>query len=92
MPRPKLCRKIQFEPNVTFYKPQGIPLKKLKIMELTYEEMEALRLKNIEDLDQNEWAEKMETSRSTFQRILLNAQKKLSTAIINWMAIKIIKE
>ena len=91
MPRPRLCRRIVLNPNITFYKPQGIPLKNLKVIKLTYEEWEALRLKNVEGLNQNQSAEKMNTSQSTFQRIFSNAQKKISTAIVNGMAIKIIK-
>ena len=76
MPRPKLCRRIRSNPNVFFYKPQGIPLRNLKVMELTIEEWEALRLKNVEGLDQTQSAEKMRTSQSTFQRIFTIAQKK----------------
>ena len=67
-------------------------MKDLEVVELSLEEWEALRLKNVEGLDQNQSAEKMETSQSTFQRILTNAHKKLSTAIVNGMAVKIIKE
>lgn len=91
MTRPKLCKRIGANPNITFYKPQGVPLKKLKVIELTLEEWESLRLKNVENLNQNQSAEKMKTSQSTFQRILTSAQKKISHAIVNGMAIKIIK-
>jgi len=62
----------------------------LEIIELTFEEGEALRLKNIEDLDQNECAQKMKTSQTTFQRILTSAYKKVSDAIVNGKAIRII--
>jgi len=89
--RPRLCRFIKFKPNVTYFKPQGIPLRHLKIAELLLEEVEALRLKNIEGLDQIECAKKMKTSQSTFQRILSSAYKKISDAILNGKAIKIIK-
>ena len=91
MPRPRLCRKIALSPDVTFYKPQGIPLRELKTVELTHEEWEALRLKQVEDLDQIAAAEKMKTSQSTFQRILSSAQKKVAQAIVNGYAIKILK-
>lgn len=91
MPRPRLKRKIKQYPNITFYKPQGIPLKNLKSVELTLEEWEALRLKNVQKLNQILAAKKMNTSQSTFQRILNTAQKKLSLAIIDGMAIKINK-
>lgn len=91
MTRPRLQRHLQFDPEVTFYKPNGVPLKQLKIMELTHEEWESLRLKNVEELSQIGAAEEMNTSQSTFQRIYTSAQKKVSTAIISGMAIKITK-
>ena len=91
MPRPRLCRKIGFYPNVNYFKPQGVPLSCLEIIELTAEEVEALRLKNIEGLDQVECAKKMKTSQSTFQRILASAYQKISIALIEGKAIKITK-
>ena len=91
MPRPRLDRRIRFNPNITYFKPQGIPMRCLEEVELTAEEAEALRLKNIEELDQNECAKKMNTSQSTFQRILASAYKKISVALIKGKAIKIIK-
>ena len=60
-------------------------------IELTHEEVEALRLKNIEELEQKECAKKMNTSQSTLQRIVTSAYKKISQAIIEGKAIKIIK-
>lgn len=91
MPRPRLCRKIGFNPNITYFKPQGVPLRFLDEVKLTTEELEALRLKNIKDLDQIECAKVMQTSPSTFQRILSSAYKKISQALINGEAIKIVK-
>lgn len=89
MVRPKLCRKIEFNPNITYFKPQGVPLRELEVVDLTLEEIEALRLKNIKGLEQIEAAEKMGTSQSTFQRILASAYQKISDALINGKAIKI---
>ncbi len=89
MPRPRLCRRIRFNPNVTYFKPQGVPMRFLDIVELTTEEAEALRLKNIKDLEQEEAAKKMNTSQSTFQRILSSAYKKITEALIEGKAIKI---
>jgi len=91
MPRPRLCRRIGFYPNINYFKPQGVPMRYLEIIELTAEETEALRLKNIEKLDQTECAKKMKTSQSTFQRILAVAYKKVSIALVEGKAIKIIK-
>lgn len=58
-------------------------------IELSVEELEALRLKNMEDLDQIKAAEKMHTSQSTFQRILSSAHKKVTAALIEGKAIKV---
>ena len=91
MTRPRLCRRIRFNPKVSYYKPQGVPMRLLEVVELTREEVEALRLKNVKDLDQIEAAKKMNTSQSTFQRILSSAYRKISKAIIEGKAIKIIK-
>ena len=89
MPRPRGLRRIRFSPSVTYYKPQGVPLCALKVVEITPEELEALRLKNVKDLSQTEAAKEMCTSQSTFQRILASAQKKISTAIVEGCAIRI---
>ena len=91
MPRPRLYRRIGFNPNITYFKPQGAPMRFLEMVELTSEEAEAMRLKNIKDLDQSECAKKMNTSQSTFQRILSSAYKKITEAIIEGKAIKIVK-
>jgi len=81
-----------FNPNVTYFKPQGVPIRVLDVVELSLEEAEALRLKNIEKLDQVECARIMETSQSTFQRILNSAYNKISQAIVDGKAIKIINK
>ena len=87
--RPPLQRRVRLRLQGKFFKPQGVPLKNLEVVELSREEIEALRLKNIMNLDQNNCAEKMNTSQSTFQRILSSAYKKVSDALINNKAIKI---
>ena len=91
MPRPRLCRRIRFQPTATYFKPQGIPMRQLEVIELTAEEAEALRLKNIKGLEQMKAAKIMNTSQSTFQRILASAYKKITIAIIEGKAIRIIK-
>ena len=91
MPRPRLCRRIRFNPNITYFKPQGVPMRFLEVIELTTEEVEALRLKNRKDLKQIECAKRMKTSQSTFQRILSSAYEKVTDALVEGKAIKIIK-
>ncbi len=91
MPRPRHCRRIHHKSRIALFKPQGIPAPHLEHVELTAEELEALRLKDYEGLLQEECAKRMHTSQSTFQRILSSARKKASTALIKGKAIRIIK-
>lgn len=89
MPRPRMHRRIGHRHCRRFYKPQGIPMTQLETINLTFEEMEVLRLKHVKDLNQIEIAEKMNTSQSTIQRILSNAYDKISKALITGKAIEI---
>lgn len=89
MVRTKKCRLVSVLPGVTYYKPAGIPLRFLAEVRLSIEEAEALRLKDIEGLEQAEAAIKMGVSRPTFQRVLSAARKKASDAILNGKAIRI---
>lgn len=91
MPRPRSCRKIEFNPQVTYFKPQGIPMRDLEVVELIIEEIEAYRLRHLGNLDQKEAAKKMHTSASTYQRIIYSAYEKIADALINGKAIKVIK-
>lgn len=56
---------------------------------LTREEMEAVKLKDFDNLEQIEASEKMKTSQSTFQRILSSARAKIAEAIVEGKALKI---
>lgn len=89
MPRPRLRRRIRGKFRAKFFKPQGIPMRSLEIVDLTPEEFEALRLKHIKKLPQTKCAEKMETSQSTFQRILSSAHEKVSQGLIEGKAINL---
>jgi predicted DNA-binding protein (UPF0251 family) len=76
-------------PGITFFKPAGIPLGELEEIVLTLEEAEALRLKELEGMEQEQGAQKMNISRPTFQRILASARNKIADAILNGKAIRI---
>lgn len=89
MPRPRLCRRVGFEPGVTYFKPRGIPISELEESRLTVDEFEAVRLKDLEGLEQEEAAKKMNISQPTFHRLVLSARKKIADAIVNGKAIKI---
>jgi len=89
MARPFKCRRVAFMPGVTYFKPAGIPLRALEEIRLTVEEAEAIRLKDLEGLEQEEGAEKMNISRPTFQRVLASARQKIASALLNGRAIRI---
>ena len=92
MPRPKIRRRIKFNPNVDYFKPRGIPLRELEEVELLPDEVQAIKLYLVDGLDQTDSAKKMEISQPTFARIINSATKKLGEAIIKGKAIKINKD
>lgn len=89
MPRPRRKRIISCNPVDYFYKPQGIKLKELQQITLSHDQLEALRLADVQDLEQTDAAELMNISRSTFSRLVSEARKITATALINGWAIKI---
>jgi len=91
MVRPLKPRKVLFDPNVTYFKPRAVPLSMLEEVDLKIDELEALRLRDYENIEQIEAARKMKISQSTFQRILSSARKKVTEALIEGKAIKIRK-
>jgi predicted DNA-binding protein (UPF0251 family) len=78
-----------FRPTATLFKPQGIPARSLETAVLSSDEAEALRLKDIEGLEQTVGAARMGISQSTFQRILSQARKTVSEAILTGKALHI---
>lgn len=89
MPRPKRLRYVGFMPGVTYFKPRGIPLGMLEEIDLTVDELESLRLADLENLDQIKAAKEMKISQSTFQRILTSAHKKIAEALVKGKAIRV---
>ncbi len=89
MPRPIKDRRIAYMPEVTYFKPAGIPLRMLEESRLSVEEVEALRLKDFDGLEQEECAEKMNISRQTFQRVLGAARRNIADALFNGKAIRV---
>lgn len=89
MPRPVKWRRVKHIPNIKYFKPAGIPASQLDEQVLKIEEIEAMRLKDVEGLEQEECARHMEVSRQTFQRILNNARKKVAECLVKGKAIRI---
>jgi predicted DNA-binding protein (UPF0251 family) len=80
---------VSYIPPVSYFKPAGIPLRELEEVCLTVEETEAVRLKDLEDLEQEQCAARMNVSRPTFVRILNAARKKIAEALVHGKAIRI---
>lgn len=89
MVRPRKCRHVRLNPVSRFFKPQGLPVRRLPITPLKDEELEALFLADYEGLEQDEAARLMNVSRATFSRILLAARKAVTTALVEGNALKI---
>ena len=81
MPRPKRCRWVGFNPDITYFKPSGIKKMDLEESILTVDEFEAIRLKDLLGRDQIEAAKSMNISQPTFHRLVLSARKKIADAI-----------
>ena len=89
MPRPVKCRRVESLPKYTYFIPAGRRKCEVEDIIIKVEELEAMRLKDVEELNQEECAEKMHVSRQTFQNIIDSARKKITTAIIEGKAINI---
>ena len=76
MPRTVKCRRVCMEPRCRRFSPENGE----RFLVLQVEELEALRLCDLEELDQATAARQMDISRGTFQRILYSARKKTADA------------
>ncbi len=89
MTRPRQCRRVAQLPQANYYKPRGVPLSLLECVELTVDELEAVRLADLEGMYQEEAALRMNVSRQTFGRIVEAAHQKIADALVNSKAISI---
>jgi predicted DNA-binding protein (UPF0251 family) len=89
MVRPRVRRHLRFNPHVRYFKPQGIPMRHLEEIILGNDEVEAVKLYEIDGLDQKTAANKMGISQPTFARTLDRANKKIAEALIKGKAIRI---
>ncbi len=89
MPNRKRYRRITMPPPMEGFKPYGIPMRELDSVILFFEEFEAIRLTDYENLTQVEAAEKMNISRPTFTRLYEKARKIIAKAFVEGKAIVI---
>ncbi len=86
MPRGLKCRRVCAVPENRIFTPQK---QCGKVIMLTVEELEAVRLCDLESMEQDDAATSMNISRATFQRTLYEARKKITEALWNGNAIEI---
>ena len=82
-------RKLNYNFNQRYFKPRGIPLRELDELSITYEELEVLRLRYLEHIDQVAAATRMGISQSQYQRDLTSVLEKVTKALIEGYAINI---
>lgn len=89
MARPIKFRRVEHFPNENYFIPKGRLQSQTTDIILKVEELEAMRLKDIESLNQEECAKRMNVSRQTFQNIIDSARKNVAIALTEGKAIKI---
>ncbi len=89
MPRPPKIRTVEYLPSVRAFRPDMKNSGDVEEIILSVEELEAVRLKDIEGLEQEECAESMRISRPTFRRVLMYAREKIARALVYGKVLKI---
>jgi predicted DNA-binding protein (UPF0251 family) len=89
IPRKRKRCWVEFLPDVNYYKPAGIPLQDLEEITLSVEELETIRLKDLDGLDQEQCAIQMDIARTTFQRHLYAAHTMIAEALVQGKVLKI---
>ncbi len=88
MPRKRCCGQIDEYPICRkFTSDQS---RQQEAIKLAIEEMEAVRLKDMNGYDQETCARQMGLTRPTFQRVLVSARKKIATALVEACSIEIV--
>lgn len=82
----RCCRHLDSE---IIYKPAGVPCSELNEVLLELDEFEALRLCDLDGLDQETAGTRMGVSRGTVQRLLASGRRKLIGALVNQAALRI---
>jgi predicted DNA-binding protein (UPF0251 family) len=89
MPRPPCTRRVAAPPRCSYFKPAGVPLSHLEEVNLSVDELEALRLADLEGLYQDDAASRMGISRPTFARIVEASRRKVAEALVRGCALRI---
>jgi predicted DNA-binding protein (UPF0251 family) len=89
MVRPQKDIRVAFNPEISYFKPRGIPMVQLEEVRLTVDEREAIRLSDLLGMSHEEAGRCMGVSRATFGRIIQKGRKIIADALINGKAINV---
>lgn len=89
MTRPRKCKKVFCLPQSTLYGPLNKLNQDCYTIIMSVEEYETIRLIDLENLTQEECAEKMDVARTTIQRLYNDARNKLAASLVNGNYLKI---
>ncbi|HTX69297.1 MAG TPA: DUF134 domain-containing protein [Thermoleophilia bacterium] len=89
MPRPPIERTVARVPSITLFKPAGVPARELEQLRLGVDELEAIRLVDLEGLSHEQAAEVMGVSRQTVGRVLERGRARVAEALVEGKAILI---
>ncbi len=86
--RPKKYRIVRADPRISQFSPRGRPGRPEEI-DLNMDQFEAVRLADLNGLNQKEGAKSMQIAQQTFSRILKKAHKAIAEALVNGKIIRI---
>lgn len=89
MPRPKIARRISCRPAYQCFKPNGVPMTELTAIPLAADELEALKLVDMNGLNQQAAAQALGVSRQTLGNIVASARHKVASALVGGMALEL---
>lgn len=89
MPRPPIERAVSGVPRITLFKPAGVPARDLEQLRLGVDELEAIRLVDLEGLSHEQAAQVMGVSRQTVGRVLERGRARVAEALVGGKAILI---
>lgn len=88
MPR-RFRRRLSMRVPDRYFKPVGVPLRDIEEVVITKEDLEALRLRYLKNMNQNNASASMNISQSQYQRDLSETMKKITEALVGGKALRI---
>jgi predicted DNA-binding protein (UPF0251 family) len=89
VPRPRKRRRCRRYDGDRIFKPRSIPLQQLAVVPLGLDELEAMRLCDLEGHDQEGAGRRMGISRGTIQRLLKSGRASVLRALVESSALRI---